>query len=256
MSENIRSTNLRFNLDKDVQNRAWQYLQTMDKKKFKSYSQIIAISLVDYFDRYYKKQDEPYLETREREERFVEQIVTAVENAMNRTLPVYLAGCMVGIAQITEQLNAVLWPEQRTTVLLETMAGKGSEVGSRFEELRRIIDGVELQDKMGVCLDTCHVYDAGYDIVEHLDDVLDEFDQIIGLQRLKAIHLNDSLNPMGSHKDRHARIGEGHLGLEAICRIINHTKLQSLFFILETPHEKLEGYGEEIALLRGCYQEA
>ena len=101
MSENIRSTNLRFNLDKDVQNRAWQYLQTMDKKKFKSYSQIIAISLVDYFDRYYKKQDEPYLETREREERFVEQIVTAVENAMNRTLPVYLAGCMVGIAQIT-----------------------------------------------------------------------------------------------------------------------------------------------------------
>ena len=104
MSENIRSTNLRFNLDKDVQNRAWQYLQTMDKKKFKSYSQIIAISLVDYFDRYYKKQDEPYLETREREERFVEQIVTAVENAMNRTLPVYLAGCMVGIAQITSQV--------------------------------------------------------------------------------------------------------------------------------------------------------
>ena len=104
MSENIRSTNLRFNLDKDVQNRAWQYLQTMDKKKFKSYSQIIAISLVDYFDRYYKKQDEPYLETREREERFVEQIVTAVENAMNRTLPVYLAGCMVGIAQITPQV--------------------------------------------------------------------------------------------------------------------------------------------------------
>ena len=122
-------------------------------------------------------------------------------------------GMDVGIAQITEQLNGVLWPEQRTTVLLETMAGKGSEVGSRFEELRRIIDGVELQDKMGVCLDTCHVYDAGYDIVEHLDDVLDEFDQIIGLQRLKAIHLNDSLNPMGSHKDRHARIGEGHLGL-------------------------------------------
>lgn len=165
-------------------------------------------------------------------------------------------GMDVGIAQITEQLNGVLWPEQRTTVLLETMAGKGSEVGSRFEELRRIIDGVELQDKMGVCLDTCHVYDAGYDIVEHLDDVLDEFDQIIGLQRLKAIHLNDSLNPMGSHKDRHARIGEGHLGLEAICRIINRSKLQSLFFILETPHEKLEGYGEEIALLRGCYQEA
>ena len=112
MSENIRSTNLRFNLDKDVQNRAWQYLQTMDKKKFKSYSQIIAISLVDYFDRYYKKQDEPYLETREREERFVEQIVTAVENAMNRTLPVYLAGCMVGIAQITPQVaGAAAEPE-------------------------------------------------------------------------------------------------------------------------------------------------
>lgn len=165
-------------------------------------------------------------------------------------------GLDVGIAQIIEQLNGVMWSEQRTTVLLETMAGKGSEVGSRFEELRRIIDGVRLPEKMGVCLDTCHVYDAGYDIVGHLDEVLDEFDAILGLERLKAIHLNDSMNPMGSHKDRHARIGEGSLGLEAICRIVNHEKLQQLFFILETPHDKLEGYGAEITLLRGCHRES
>ena len=146
-------------------------------------------------------------------------------------------GMDTGIVLITEQLNAVMKPEQRTTILLETMAGKGSEVGGRFEELRRIIDGVHLHEKMGVCLDTCHVYDAGYDIVHNLDGVLDEFDHIIGLERLKAIHLNDSLNPMASHKDRHAKIGEGSLGLDAICRIINHPKLQHLFFILETPQE-------------------
>lgn len=164
-------------------------------------------------------------------------------------------GMDTGIALITEQLNAVMTPEQRTTILLETMAGKGSEVGGRFEELRRIIDGVYLPEKIGVCLDTCHVYDAGYDIVNHLDDVLDEFDHVIGLDRLKAIHLNDSMNPMGSHKDRHAKIGEGSLGLEAICRIINHPKLQHLFFILETPHDTLDGYGREIALLRQCCQE-
>ena len=149
----------------------------------------------------------------------------------------------------------MLWPEQQTTVLLETMAGKGSEIGSRFEELRRIIDGVQLPEKLGVCFDTCHVYDAGYDIVHHLEDVLAEFDAVVGLDRLKTIHLNDSMNPMGSHKDRHAPIGEGSLGLEAICRIINHPKLQHLFFILETPHDKLEGYGTEIALLRGCYRQ-
>ena len=162
-------------------------------------------------------------------------------------------GMDTGIALITEQLNAVMKPEQRTTILLETMAGKGSEVGGRFEELRRIIDGVHLHEKMGVCLDTCHVYDAGYDIVHNLDGVLDEFDHIIGLERLKAIHLNDSLNPMASHKDRHAKIGEGSLGLDAICRIINHPKLQHLFFILETPQEDLAGYGAEIALLRSCH---
>ncbi len=164
-------------------------------------------------------------------------------------------GMDTGIAFITEQLNAVMKPEQNTTILLETMAGKGSEVGGRFEELRRIIDGVHLPEKMGVCLDTCHVYDAGYDIVNNLDGVLDEFDHVIGLERLKAIHLNDSLNPMASHKDRHAKIGEGSLGLDAICRIINHPKLQHLFFILETPQEDLAGYGAEIALLRSCYRE-
>ena len=164
-------------------------------------------------------------------------------------------GTDTGISLITEQLNAVMNPEQHTTVLLETMAGKGSEVGGRFEELRRIMDGVHLPEKLGVCLDTCHVYDAGYDIVNHLDDVLDEFDSVIGLEYLKAVHLNDSMNPAGSHKDRHAKIGEGSLGFEAICRIINHPKLQHLFFILETPHDTLEGYGAEIALLRSCHQE-
>ena len=164
-------------------------------------------------------------------------------------------GMDAGIGLIIEQLDSVLQPEQQTTVLLETMAGKGSEVGSRFEELRRIIDGVQLPEKLGVCFDTCHVYDAGYDIVNHLEEVLAEFDEVVGLDRLKAIHLNDSMNTMGSHKDRHAPIGEGSLGLEAICRIINHPKLQHLFFILETPHDKLEGYGTEIALLRGCYRQ-
>lgn len=163
-------------------------------------------------------------------------------------------GIDTGITLITEQLNAVLTPEQHTTVLLETMAGKGSEVGGRFEELRRIIEGVDLKDKLGVCLDTCHVYDAGYDIVNHLDDVLAEFDAVIGLERLKAIHLNDSLNPMGSHKDRHAKIGEGTIGLEAIVRIINHPKLQHLIFVLETPHDDLDGYGAEIALLKSLFK--
>ena len=163
-------------------------------------------------------------------------------------------GVDTGIALICEQLNAVLTPELHTTVLLETMAGKGSEVGGRFEELRSIIDGVTLNDKLGVCLDTCHVYDAGYDIVNNLDSVLDEFDAIIGLDRLKAIHLNDSMNPMGSHKDRHAKIGEGTIGLEAITRIINHPKLRHLIFVLETPHDDLSGYGTEIALLQSSYQ--
>lgn len=162
-------------------------------------------------------------------------------------------GVDTGIAFITEQLNAVLSPDLHTTVLLETMAGKGSEIGGRFEELRRIIDGVTCKDKLGVCLDTCHVFDAGYDIVNDLDGVLDAFDAIIGLDRLKAIHLNDSLNPMGSHKDRHAKIGEGYIGLDAITRIINHPKLQHLIFILETPHDDLTGYGAEIQLLRSLH---
>ena len=136
-----------------------------------------------------------------------------------------------------------------TTVLLETMAGKGSEVGRSFEELREIIDRTELSDKLGVCLDTCHVYDAGYDIVNDLDGVLSEFDRIIGLDRLKAIHLNDSKNPFESHKDRHEKIGEGSLGIEAISRIINHPALRDLPFYLETPNA-LDGYAKEIALLK------
>ena len=159
-------------------------------------------------------------------------------------------GIETGIRFITEQLNTVLTADLQTTVLLETMSGKGSEIGSRFEELRSIIDGVAYQDKIGVCLDTCHVYDAGYDIVNNLDGVLNEFDAIIGLDRLKAIHLNDSMNSIGSHKDRHAKIGEGTIGLEAILRIVNHPKLQHLIFVLETPHDDLHGYGNEIKLLR------
>ena len=158
-------------------------------------------------------------------------------------------GIDVGIDQIADILNRVLFPGQKTTVLLETMAGKGSEVGSRFEELRRIIDKTELSEYLGVCLDTCHVHDAGYDIVNHLDDVLEEFDRIIGLDRLRAIHLNDSMNSFESHKDRHQKIGQGALGLDAITRIINHPKLRHLPFYLETPCD-VPGYGEEIALLR------
>ncbi len=158
-----------------------------------------------------------------------------------------------GIALIVAQLNEVLTPALRTTVLLETMAGKGSEVGRTFEEIRRIFDGVALQEKMGVCLDTCHLNDAGYDLVNDLDGVLEHFDRVIGLDRLRAIHLNDSMNPLGSRKDRHERIGHGHLGLEAITRVINHPALRHLPFLLETPNE-LPGFAEEIALLRGLYR--
>ncbi len=154
-----------------------------------------------------------------------------------------------GIELIADVLNRTLWPEQKTTVLLETMAGKGSEVGRSFEELRSIIDKVELSDKLGVCLDTCHVWDGGYDIVEHLDEVLEEFDAVVGLERLHAIHLNDSMNPCGAHKDRHEKIGQGHIGLEAFRHIVNHPKLKELPFYLETPNE-LDGYQAEIALLR------
>lgn len=152
-------------------------------------------------------------------------------------------------------LNQLLTKEQTTTVLLETMAGKGSEVGRNFEELREILDRVELQEKMGVCLDSCHVYDAGYDIVKDLDGVLNAFDRIIGLHRLKAVHLNDSMFGLNSHKDRHARIGEGKIGLEAIIRLINHPALRHLPFYLETPND-LEGYSREIALLREAYKES
>lgn len=158
-------------------------------------------------------------------------------------------GIETGICQIVETLNAILTPDIRTTVLLETMSGKGSEVGSRFEELREIIDRVELSDKLGVCLDTCHVSDAGYDIADDPDGVLAEFDRVIGLDRLRAVHVNDSLNPVGSHKDRHARIGEGCLGAEALGRVVRHPALQGLPFVLETPNE-LPGYAREIALLK------
>lgn len=163
-------------------------------------------------------------------------------------------GAEQGIEMIAEALNGALFEEQTTTVLLETMAGKGSEVGRSFEELRRIIDLVDFDDKLGVCLDTCHIWDGGYDVVDHLDDVLNEFDQVIGLDRLKAIHLNDSMNPLGAHKDRHEKIGQGHLGLEAITRIINHPALKELPFILETPNDD-EGYTNEIAMLRKLRKE-
>ena len=158
-------------------------------------------------------------------------------------------GAETGIARIAEILNEVLTEEQSTTVLLETMSGKGSEVGSRFEELREIIDRIELSDHLGVCLDTCHIWDGGYDIVNHLDEVLTEFDRVIGLSRLRAIHLNDSLNPLGAHKDRHARIGEGYIGAEALIRVVQHPALKHLPFYLETPNDP-DGYAAEIALMR------
>ena len=163
-------------------------------------------------------------------------------------------GTETGIRLIAETLNAILKPEQSTIVLLETMAGKGSEVGSRFEELREILVRVELSEKMGVCLDTCHVLDGGYDIAGDLDGVLTEFDRIVGLSRLKAVHLNDSMNPLGARKDRHARIGEGHIGLDALVRVVNHPALRDLPFCLETPND-LEGYKREIGLLRSLRTE-
>ena len=158
-------------------------------------------------------------------------------------------GVEAGITYIAEMLNEILRPDLHTTVLLETMAGKGSEVGRSFEELREILDRVELSDKMGVCMDTCHVWDAGYDIVNDLDGVLAEFDRIVGLDRLKAVHLNDSMNVRGAGKDRHARIGEGEIGAEALVRVINHPALRDLPFCLETPNE-LPGYAEEIRFLK------
>ena len=163
-------------------------------------------------------------------------------------------GAEKGIELIADLLNRVLTPEQPTMVLLETMSGKGSEVGRNFEELRAIIDRVECKEKMGVCLDTCHVYDGGYDIVNSLDEVISEFDRIVGLERLCAVHINDSKNPFASHKDRHEKIGLGFIGAEAFARIINHPALRKLPFYLETPNE-LDGYQQEISLLRGLYHE-
>lgn len=158
-------------------------------------------------------------------------------------------GAETGIRLIVETLNAVLRPDQRTTVLLETMAGKGSEIGGRFEELRAILDGVKYPDRVGVCLDTCHIHDGGYDVSGNLEGVLAEFSQVIGLDRLKALHLNDSMNPVGARKDRHQKLGQGYIGLEAMVRIVNHPALRDLPMVLETPNE-LEGYAAEIRLLR------
>ena len=164
-------------------------------------------------------------------------------------------GAEAGIELIAAHLNKILWPEQSTTVLLETMAGKGSEVGRTFEELRAILDRVKQADKLGVCLDTCHVFDGGYDIAQNLDGVLEQFDKIIGLNRLRAIHLNDSMNPLGSHKDRHQKLGVGEIGLKALEQVINHPALCRLPFYLETPND-LEGYGREIAQMKSLYRSA
>lgn len=159
-------------------------------------------------------------------------------------------GVDVAIPMIADALNQVLESAQSTTLLLETMAGKGSEVGRTFEEIAAIIDCVELADHVGVCLDTCHVWDGGYDIASDLDGVLEQFDRIIGLDRLRAIHLNDSKNPCGAHKDRHAALGEGHIGFDALAAITTHPMLRELPFYLETPHDDLQGYADEIARLR------
>jgi deoxyribonuclease-4 len=162
-------------------------------------------------------------------------------------------GVEKGTQFIVELLNEILTPAQTTTVLLETMAGKGSEIGSKFDELKRILDSVKLSEKMGICLDTCHVSDAGYDLTK-LDEVLTEFDKQIGLTLLKAVHLNDSLNPVGAHKDRHAVIGGGTIGTEILAGVINHPALKNLPFCLETPND-LDGYAHEIKLLRGLYHD-
>lgn len=160
----------------------------------------------------------------------------------------------VAVQQITDTLNDCMPKGGTTTVLLETMAGKGSEVGGRFEELAAIIEGIADKEHIGVCLDTCHVWEGGYDIVDDLDGVLDEFDRVIGLNRLRAIHLNDSKNPRGAHKDRHERIGEGQIGFDALAAIVNHPKLQGIPFYLETPQENLSGYADEIARLRAAHE--
>ena len=159
-------------------------------------------------------------------------------------------GSDVGIKQISEALNEIITPDQKTKILLETMAGKGSEIGGNFKELRKIIDNINIKDKIGVCLDTCHVFDGGYDIVSNLEGVIEEFDKIIGLNRLHVIHLNDSKNTLGSRKDRHEMIGKGNIGIKSIEKIINHEKFKNLVFILETPQESLDGYAKEIEMLK------
>lgn len=165
-------------------------------------------------------------------------------------------GADAAIGKIADALNAVLQPQQTTTLLLETMAGKGSEVGRTFEELAAIIDRVELADHVGVCLDTCHVWDGGYDIAARLDAVLEEFDRVLGMGRLRAVHLNDSKNPCGAHKDRHEKLGEGFIGFEALAAVTNHPVLRGLPFYLETPHDDLSGYADEIARLKAARQNA
>ena len=162
-------------------------------------------------------------------------------------------GVDIGINYIIELLNKVIKKDQTTKILLETMSGKGTEIGRNFNEIKAIIDGVNLNEHIGVCLDTCHIFDGGYDIVNNLDNVLDEFDDVIGLDKLCAIHLNDSKNILGSHKDRHEKIGLGNIGLDAIGNIINHEKLKNLPFFLETPNE-LDGYSKEISLLKSIYR--
>ncbi|WP_301859649.1 deoxyribonuclease IV [uncultured Megasphaera sp.] len=163
-------------------------------------------------------------------------------------------GVPIAVDYIASMLNETMFPGQKTRVLLETMAGKGTEVGRKFEEIADIISKVTLSDYMGVCLDTCHVFDGGYDIVDHLDEVLEQFDRIIGLNRLRAVHINDSKNPLGSHKDRHEKIGQGHIGMAAFTKIINHPALRNLPFYLETPND-MDGYAREIAALRAAYVE-
>ncbi|HSW35151.1 MAG TPA: deoxyribonuclease IV [Candidatus Limnocylindrales bacterium] len=162
-------------------------------------------------------------------------------------------GLETGIDLVARLINKIMKPEHTTTILLETMSGKGTEIGSRFEELRAIIDKLELKSKVGICLDTCHVHDAGYDIIHDLDNVLDEFDRIIGLERLLAIHLNDSKNPFASHKDRHEKIGQGIIGMDTFRNVINHKKLRHLPFFLETPND-LTGYAKEISILKNLYR--
>ena len=164
-------------------------------------------------------------------------------------------GADVGIEQISEALNEILSESQSTVVLLETMAGKGSEIGGKFEEIAKIRSNVQVKSKLGVCLDTCHVFDAGYNIVDSLDSVLEEFDKIIGISNLKAIHINDSKNPIGSHKDRHEQIGKGNIGIDAFKQIINNKYLKNLPFILETPQSDILGYASEISILRDLYND-